>query len=140
MPVGWVRRGCTMSVGADKVSQWLGDSSDDTDSDDSDSSDTSGSSTRSGDSHTAPATTEKQRSAQRDASVDPAAGAALPLHPAASMFAVQRSLHRTKHDLRNRLHSVHHDAAFVSAAAALFSAAGFACYANLRQGAWCRIR
>ena len=114
-----------MSASADKVALWLGDSSDDTDSDDS-SSDTSITDRRD---HTA-STTEKH-SVLRDP--------ALPLHPAASMFAVQRSLHRTKHDLRNRLHSIHHDAVFVSAVAALFSSVGFACYANLRQGAWCQL-
>ena len=51
-----------------------------------------------------------------------------------SLFAVQRQLHRTKHDLRNRLHSISYDAAFVSSLLPSFPA--FPCYANLRQGAW----
>lgn len=59
----------------------------------------------------------------------------LPLAANASMFAVQRSLHKTKHDLRNRLHSIHYDAGFVGAASSQHFPR-FASFANLRQGAW----
>ena len=51
-----------------------------------------------------------------------------------SLFTVQRQLHRTKHDLRNRLHSIAYDGEFIRHFAALFPA--LPCMANLRQGAW----
>jgi tRNA A64-2'-O-ribosylphosphate transferase len=53
---------------------------------------------------------------------------------ASSLFAVQRRLHRDKHDLRNRLQSIGYDADTVAELARFFPV--YPCLANLRQGAW----
>lgn len=116
------------------LAAWYGSSSDDSYSNDSeDDSSSSDNDTEHPDTHDGAGTT---RATDDDSATAVAAMANAPLHPAASMFAVQRSLHRTKHDLRNRLHSIHYDAEFVTAFASLFYPAGVACFANLRQGAW----
>jgi hypothetical protein len=84
---------------------------------------------------TPPAGAGQQGEADCGGDGDGAAGESpLPLLAGASLFAVQRALHRGKHDLRNRLHSIAYDAAFVRAFAERISP--LPCFANLRQGAW----
>jgi hypothetical protein len=120
--------------GGSAVARWLGGSS----SDESSSSSSGDESSDEDDGGCGAPREQRAAPPPRTAAPPPPEDRAppLPLNPAASMFAVERSLHRTKHDLRNRLHSIRHDTAFVSAAVALFLPAGFACFANLRQGAW----
>ena len=48
--------------------------------------------------------------------------------------SVERVLHRDKHNLRNRLHSIEHDAKFVAEFSSLFP--DLPCLGNLRCGAW----